>query len=337
MSRRALVVEHPGSLTLTRLPNLTPGPGEVVALPTYCGVCGSDLELIRGEIDEAFVRYPLTLGHEWSGTIGAVGAGVSGLRPGQRCVAEGIIPCGHCPSCLAGATNVCDSYDELGFTREGAAGDEVLVPSRIVHLLNDSVALLDAALVEPASVVLNGLEKAAPRSGSRVLVIGDGTIGLLVAMLVALWAPAEIDMVGLRAEQGALADSLGVGSFRVGEPSGAPYDLVVEAAGSPAAVETAVTAARRGGTILMLGLAPAGATITLPADLLVNNDLTLAASFGYTSTAWARVVGLLNEGRIAPGRIVTHRYPLEAFEDAFDALRSASGARGKVMLEVARG
>ena len=85
VSRRALVVEQPGSLALTRRPNLTPGPGEVVALPAFCGVCGSDLELLRGEIDEAFVRYPLTLGHEWSGTIGAVGAESPDSRRAPLC------------------------------------------------------------------------------------------------------------------------------------------------------------------------------------------------------------------------------------------------------------
>ena len=331
------MVEQPGTLGLADLDLLVPGPGEVVARPAYCGVCGSDLELLRGEIDAAFVRYPLALGHEWSGTIEAVGADVSGLEPGQRCVAEGIIPCGHCPSCLAGRTNVCDTYDELGFTRAGAAGDQVLLPARVVHALADTVSLVDAALVEPAAVVLTGLEKAAPQAGSRVLVIGDGTIALLSTMLVALWSPVEVAMVGRRAEQEELALSLGATSFSLDSPPGDPYDLVIEAAGSPAAIESAVGAARRGGTVLLLGLTPAGTTFTLPADLLVNNDLTVAASFGYTSAVWARVVGLLNGGRIVPGRIVTHRYPLEAFGSAFETLSAPTGARGKVLLEVAGG
>jgi L-iditol 2-dehydrogenase len=337
MSRRALVVAQPGSLALAARARLAPGAGEVVVSPSYCGLCGSDLELLRGEVDPAFVRYPLTLGHEWSGTIEAVGSGVSGLEPGQRCVAEGIVPCGQCANCLAGATNVCETYDEIGFTREGAAADQVLVPGHIVHLLSDSVSLVDAALVEPVAVVLTGLEKASPSVGLRALVIGDGAIGLLAAMLLSLWSPAEVAMVGRRPEQEALARSLGVTSFGLGTPPGPPYDLVIEAAGSPAAVETAVAAARRGATVLLLGLPPTGTSFTLAADHLVNNDLTLAASFGYTSAVWARVVELLNRGRIAPGRIVTHRYPLEAFERAFEALTSPSGPRGKVLLEVAGG
>lgn len=337
MSRRALVVEQPGLLALAERDSLEPGRDEVVVRPHFCGLCGSDVELMRGEVDPAFVRYPLTLGHEWAGTIAAVGAGVEGLEVGQRCVAEGIIPCGRCDACLVGATNVCEVYDEVGFTREGAAGDELLVPASSVHVLDDSVSLPDAALTEPAAVVLTGLEKVAPARGSRVLVIGDGTIALLAAMFMAIFEPAGVEMVGRRPEQQELARANGVEAFTTGEPPRASYDLVIEAAGSPAAIETAVVSARRGGRVLLLGLPPAGSTVTLPGDLLLNNDLMLAASFGYTRASWTRVVALLDEGRVSPARIVTHRFPLEQYGRAFDVLTAPSGARGKVLLEVGGG
>ena len=338
MSRRALVVEQPGTLALLERSDLAPGPGEVVVRPSFCGVCGTDLELLRGQVDAAFVRYPLTLGHEWSGTIEAVGADVQGLVPGQRCVGEGIIPCGRCASCRAGATNVCLAYDEIGFTREGAASDQLLVPARCVHALGDNVSLVDAALTEPSAVVLTGLLKARPVPGQRVLVVGDGTIGLLAAHLVTLWFPTELAMAGRREEQRELARSVGAMSFELADPpAGAAYDLVVEATGVAEAIPVAVRAARRGGTVLLLGLPPSGSTFELPADLLVNNDLTVTASFGYTTAAWSSLVGLLASGAASPGRIVTHRYPLAEFEAAFAALESPTGARGKILLEVSSG
>ncbi|MHB8468298.1 MAG: zinc-dependent alcohol dehydrogenase [Gaiellaceae bacterium] len=336
MSRRALVVDGTGSIGLEERARLRPKPGEVVARPAYCGLCGTDLELLRGEVDPAFVRYPLAIGHEWSGLVEAVGEGVTGIEPGMRCVAEGIIPCGTCTSCRAGATNVCETYDEVGFTREGAAGDQVAVPARVVHRLEDGVPLLDAALVEPAAVVLTGLEKARPRQGVRLLVVGDGTIALLAVLLAGLWSPAEVVVAGRRNEQEELALSLGATRFTTGAaPSG--FDLAVEAAGVPAAAETAVRSLRRGGTALLLGIPPAGSTVTLPADMLVNDDLSIVASFGYTSTAWTRVVGLLNAGRFRPGRLVTHRFALADFERAFAELAAPSGTRGKVMLELGGG
>lgn len=332
--RRALVVEEPGRLVLADRPELEAGPLDVVVRPAFCGLCGTDLELLAGAVDPAFVRYPLTLGHEWSGVVESVGAGVSEIAPGDRCVAECIIPCGACRSCRAGATNVCETYAELGFTHEGGASDQVVVPGRLVHVLSPSVPLLDAALVEPTSVVMRGLQKAPPEPGERVLVIGDGTIALLAAHLAALSSPAEIVLLGRRAEQAALARAAGATSFSTDDRIAEGFDLVIEAAGAIEAVALAVRAARRGGRVLLLGLPPTGLVLELPADLLVNNDLTLAASFGYTSGAWKQVVDLLDAGRITPGLIVTHRFPLDGYAAAFAALEGADGARGKVMLEI---
>jgi threonine dehydrogenase-like Zn-dependent dehydrogenase len=337
VSRRALVIEQPGSIALVERDELRPGPGEVVLRPAYCGLCGTDLELLRGEVDPDFARYPVTLGHEWSGVVEAVGPGVAGIEPGLRCVAEGIVPCGRCASCRAGATNVCDTYDEVGFTREGGAGDQIVVPARIVHVLAEDVPLLDAALVEPSAVVLTGLEKTRPRPGLRLLVVGDGTIALLSVLLARLWSPAELVVAGRRAEQEALALELGATEFTTGDPPQGAFDLTIEAAGATEAVTTAVGALTRGGTALLLGLAPTGSVLELPADLLVNNDLTLAASFSYTAAAWSRVVALLNAGRLRPGRLVTHTFGLDDYEHAFAELAAPSGRRGKVMLEVAGG
>jgi threonine dehydrogenase-like Zn-dependent dehydrogenase len=336
VTRRALVVEQPGSIAVVAREELRPGPGEVVARPAYCGLCGTDLELRDGKVDPAFVRYPLTLGHEWSGLIESVGEGVTGIEPGQRCVAEGIIPCGACASCLKGATNVCEIYDEVGFTREGGAGDQILLPARVVHPLDESVSLVDAAVAEPSAVVLTGLEKIQPPAGLRMLVVGDGTIALLTVLLAGLWSPAELVVAGRRAEQEELARELGATDFTLGAPP-AGFDLAIEAAGSTDAVAASLGAVRRGGTVLQLGLPPAGSTLQLPGDLLVNNDLTLAASFGYTSAVWSRVAALLNEGTFRPGRIVTHTYGLDEFERAFRELAEPTERRGKILLEVAGG
>ena len=334
MSRRALVVERPGEIALVERPDLEPGPGEVLLRPAFCGVCATDLEILNGDLDPAYVGYPVTLGHEWSGVVEAVGQGVEGVAIGDRCVAEGIVPCGRCASCRAGATNTCEVYDEIGFTREGGASDQVLVPARLVHVLSPEVTLDSAALVEPTSVVLRALDKASPPEGARVVVLGDGTIALLAVQLIGLWSPAEVVVVGRRADQTDLAIHAGATRFTLDDAEAAGADLVIEAAGALEAVGTAIRAAKRGGTVLLIGLPPTGQAVELPADLLVNNDLTLAASFSYTTAAWARVVDLLNSGGISPGSIVTHRFPLHAHEQAFAELSAPTGPRGKILLEI---
>lgn len=336
MNRRGLVVERPGTVAVQEREMLAPGAWEIVVRPAYCGLCGTDLELLAGEVDPAFVRYPLVLGHEWSGVVAAVGDQVVGIEPGARVVAEGIIPCGTCASCRAGATNVCETYDEVGFTRPGGAADEIVVPAQAVHRLANSVSLREAALTEPTAVVLTGLEKLRLQPGQRVLVVGDGTIGLLTVLLVSLWSPAELAVVGRRAEQESLAIELGATSFSTTGPEEV-FDVAIEAAGAPEALLAALQGLRRGGQALALGLPPTSSKLALPGDLLVNNDLTLVGSFGYTSAAWARVVELLNSGTVQPGAMITHVFPLDDYEPAFEELARPSGARGKVMLEVSGG
>jgi L-iditol 2-dehydrogenase len=237
--RRALVIASPGSIALEAVPELVPGPGEVVARPVHTGICGTDLELLAGVVDPAYVRYPLVPGHEWSGVVEAVGPGVTGLEPGQPVIAEGIIPDRVCAECVAGHTNLCLVYDELGFTRAGAAADQVLFPAQVVHELGGSVSLLEAALAEPAAVAWRAIGRGRPRPGERVAVVGD--------------------------------------------------------------------------------------------------DLLISASFAYTSAAWAEVTALLRSGQISPAPLITHRFPLEEYEQAYHVLREGPrvpGPRGKVMLDI---
>jgi threonine dehydrogenase-like Zn-dependent dehydrogenase len=324
----ALVVASPGQVSLEYRSPVAAGPGQVLVEPDLVGLCGTDLEIIDGAIDPAYIRYPIALGHEWTGIV-AAGSPLAG----RRVVVQGIIGCGHCARCAAAETNLCETYDEIGFTRDGAAAGQIAVPAGLVHPLAGSVPAEDAVLTEPAAVVYRGLAKAGVRPGSRVLVIGDGTIAMLAVMLARLWSPAEIAVLGRRGEQSGLAAAAGAGSFGVTDvPSG--FDLVVEAAGATAAAETALAKVRRGGTVLLLGLPPHGQTVAMAADDTVNNDLTILGSFGYTSAAWRSVVTLLNSGQLRPGMLVTHRYPLAEWDQAIAALRGAAGPRGKVLLAI---
>jgi threonine dehydrogenase-like Zn-dependent dehydrogenase len=153
---------------------------------------------------------------------------------------------------------------------------------------------------------------------------------------MSLWSPGELAVVGRRDAQATLARELGATSFATNH-AGGTFDLAIEAAGATEALGTAARSVRRGGQVLALGLPPTSSTLELPGDLLVNNDLSLVGSFGYTSAAWTRTVELLNVGRLRLGRLITHQFPLDDYASAFDELAAPSGARAKVMLEVAGG
>jgi threonine dehydrogenase-like Zn-dependent dehydrogenase len=322
---RALVALGDGTVDLASLPEPVPGDSELVVRPLMSGLCGTDLELIDATIDPAYVRYPLVLGHEWVGRD----------DEGHLVVAEGIVPCGECQPCRRGATNLCETYDEIGFTRPGALAEAVSVPADLVHRLAEGVDPLDAVLVEPMAVVWRALRRAAPLAGSRCLVVGDGTVALLAVMLLQRFDPVFVDVLGARRAQGALALHAGARHFS-NAPADERYDLVVEAAGHPDAVTTALGSVARGGTLVLLGLPPHGSTIPVAPDQLVNDDVTLIANFSYTRQAWAEVVGLLDAGHLHPSFLVTHRATLDGYATALAALRGvgADEARGKVLIEL---
>lgn len=335
---RALVVRAPEDVVVEERTYRAPGLGAVLVEPYYIGVCGTDLDIVRGDLDPAYVRYPLVLGHEWSGKVLAVGEGVEGLSEGAPVVVEGILACGKCSFCRAGKTNLCENYDELGFTTDGAAGPAVIAPAPLTHRLREQVPLEAGALVEPGAVVLRGLLDMAMAPSLKVLVIGDGTVALLAAHLVRMWSPAVVAMAGLRAEQKDLAEAVGVNEFTVETPEQRAYDLVIEAAGSTSAVETALRSAARGGQVLLLGVAGHGNAAKLYVDDIVNNDLSIRGSFSYTAAAWAETVRLLNVGSFQPLRLVTHRFTIDQHAEALDLLAAAGGGpRGKILFEMKAG
>lgn len=332
---KALVVRGPGEVALEERSSPVAGPGCVLVRPSVVGLCGTDLEIVDGSLDPAYLRLPLVLGHEWSGSVVDSAGPAEGPPPGTRVVVEGIVPCRVCPACVTGATNLCATYDEFGFVRDGAAAELVVAPAELVHALEPSVSAESGALVEPAAVVLRALVRAVPRPGMRILIVGDGTVGLLAATLVRLWSPASVTVLGARVEQASLAQAAGADEF-VTDPATVTdgYDLAIEAAGAPAAVDAALRAVRRGGTVVLLGLAGHGVTTALPIDDVVNGDVTVMGSFSYTAAAWAQTVALLNAGRLDLGFLVTHRFPLTRWADALSTLRRSSGPRGKVLLEI---
>ncbi|MET0451229.1 MAG: alcohol dehydrogenase catalytic domain-containing protein [Mycobacterium sp.] len=331
-----LLVRSPADVAVEkRTYTVSPAAGQVVIRPHFVGICGTDLEIVRGDLDPAYVRYPLVLGHEWSGTVLALGDGVTGLELGDPVVVEGILPCMTCTQCRKGATNLCLNYDELGFTADGAAGPAVVVPEYSTHKLRDAGLLELGALVEPAAVVLRGLLEIGLDPGRRVLVIGDGTVALLAANLVRMWSPATVVMAGLRSEQRDLAINMGVDEFSVEPPAERAFDVVIEAAGSTAAVETALRSAVRGGYILLLGISGHGKAAQLFVDDVVNNDLTIRGSFSYTAAAWAGTVRLLNAGSFRPQSLITHRFGIGSAAAALDLLAVSDGQpRGKILIDM---
>jgi L-iditol 2-dehydrogenase len=329
---RAFVVTEPGQVGLREWSTPEDNSGHVHVRPLLVGMCGTDLELIDGTIDPAYVRYPLVLGHEWVGER----YGSSDGSP-SRVVVEGIIPCEGCDACTRGASNLCSTYEEIGFTQPGALADLISVPDSLVHVLADNVDLNDAVLIEPMAVVWRALTRLPVRRGQSVAVIGDGTIALLTVHLLRLFEPSRVTVVGRRVEQAELAKHAGADEFVLSAPA-SRFDLVVEAAGTGEAVAHALKMCARGGMVILLGLPPHGTEVTFAPDDLVNDDIIIQGSFSYTREAFAEVVHRVNSGELRPSFVITHRFTLNDASSAVVALRGGSSEhepRGKVVVEIA--
>jgi threonine dehydrogenase-like Zn-dependent dehydrogenase len=333
---KAVVIERPGEAVFREVEAPVIGPEDVLVRSVRAGVCRTDLEVLAGALDPRWVRYPCIPGHEWSGVVEQVGGAVVEFSRGDRVVCEGIIPCDRCRRCRVGETNICENYDQLGFTRAGGYGELVAAPRRVVHRLPDHVSFDAAVLIEPGSVVLRGLERAQLQTAEAVGVVGIGTLGSLALVLARLQSPQRVVAFGIRDQELELARRLGADEvLNVAErpPEGDQLDVVVETAGSVPAVELATRLVREGGRVVLLGIAGAGRVLEIPADRLALRDLAVFGSVGYTKAVWSRMVGLVSDRLVELDPIVTHRFPAAEFRQAFDLLERREEAVAKIVLE----
>ncbi|MEU5362595.1 alcohol dehydrogenase catalytic domain-containing protein [Streptomyces sp. NPDC005925] len=331
--RTAVVVTAPGEHRLVPHEPRPPGPGEVLVAVHAVGICGSDREVYQGNRPEGYVRYPLTPGHEWSGTVAAAGAGVAGGLVGRKVVGEGFRNCQVCDRCRAGETTLCTAgYEETGFTQPGAMAGTLTLPARLLHVLRDDCDLTAAALLEPAACVAAAALKANARPGERVAVVGTGTLGMFAVQFLAAGSPAELLVVGAGTDREALSRRFGATGFRTRDQElPGDFDVVVEAAGSADAARTAAALLRRGGRLVLTGVPAPGALGLDPTDLVVR-QLEVHTVFGAPPGAWAHTVRMFGAGLLDPLPLVTHELPLDAFPRAVELVGSGDPTVGKVLL-----
>jgi 2-desacetyl-2-hydroxyethyl bacteriochlorophyllide A dehydrogenase len=332
----AVRIDEPGRLRVTTAAPTEPGAGEALVRVAWTGICGSDREVFAGTRPAAHVRYPVTPGHEWSGTVVSVGDGAPAELVGRPVVGEGFRACGRCTACRRGDTNLCEAdYDETGFTRPGAWADYLTLPARLLHVLPEDADLRAAAALEPAACVAAACLKAAPVPGERVAVVGAGTVGLLATQLLRAAGPGELTVVDPKPDRGELAHRCGATALLspadAARGAAGRFDVVVEAAGVVGAARLAVRLARRGGRVVLLGIPGADEDPPSPTDLVLN-QVTVLPVFGAPSRAWSHAVRAFASGVLDPAAVITHELPLAAAREAFDLLADPRAGAVKVLL-----
>jgi threonine dehydrogenase-like Zn-dependent dehydrogenase len=313
---RALVYEGPWKISLQEWPEPPPPRGlQVLVEIRATGICGTDLGIISGRYSAVV---PVVLGHESAGVVVAVGEAVTSLAVGSRVAIDPTFFCGHCRMCRTGRQNHCQqkSSTETGVSRDGTFAPLYLTEERFLYEMEDHVAFEEAALTEPLSCVLTGVQQLRLRSDLRALVLGGGPIGILYAAALGLRGLAG-GIVEVSAERRQLAEEALGGRWWTtasldAAAGGEPFDLIVDTTGLLA--EPALGGLARGGQLLLVGLRPGRANFN--PGLIADRSLSILGSIDSLGT-FSEAARLIATGGIPVRRIVTHVF---ALDEIFEAL-----------------
>ncbi len=336
---RAVIIDAPGIIRVDNVPDPTPRPDEVLVRVGACGICGTDLHIIDG--DSLLARYPIIPGHEFAGEVVALGSDVAqrygkeNITVGSRIAVEPNLYCGYCDSCRTGHENLCLNYAALGVTTNGAVAQYVTVPVAKAYALPDNISFREGALIEPVSCAVHGMHILNPRSGDTFLIVGAGTMGVLLLQLAVRGGASRVAMVDVNAQRLALAEQLGptrtysdIKQALKDEPLG--FNCVIDATGVAPVIENAFMAVKRGGKLLIFGVASNEARISLSPFRIYNDEITIIGSMAVLFSFQA-ALDLISTGVINTEAMLTKALPLQDFLEAFDMVRYGKGVKTQIL------
>ena len=335
---RAVVIHAPKDLRIDTVPEAALAPNEVRVRIGAGGICGSDLHYYHhGGFGTVRVKEPMTLGHEISGTIAALGSEVGHLRIGQRVAVNPSRACGKCAYCHAGVHNQCLDMRFMGSAMrfphmQGGFAESLTVDARQAVPIPDDLSLAEAAMAEPLAVSLHAARQAGSLFGKRVLITGCGPIGALAVLVAKNAGAAELVVTDIATQPLEMAKRLGATLVvnAAKEPEAlksyaadkGQFDVLIEATGNETAIRSALELVRPGGTVVQLGL---GGDVTLPMNLIVAKELNLKGTFRF-DTEFELAVQLMARKVIDVRPVISAQIPftdaIAAFELATDRNRA---------------
>jgi threonine dehydrogenase-like Zn-dependent dehydrogenase len=310
---RAFVITGPGEAAVLEVAPPVAAPGEVVVDVSRAGVCGTDMEFFSGEMQylhDGFAAYPMRIGHEWMGTVSALGDGVDRRWLGRRVTGDTMLGCGSCGRCRGGYQHVCAYRTEIGIRggRPGALAERLAVPATALRELPDQVDDTRGALAEPGGNALRAVRAARLRPGDRVLILGPGTIGVLAAMF-ARAAGAEVHLMGRPDRSLPFAGSLGFdGVWTAATLPPLPWDAVIDASNAARLPAKAVELVEPGKRVVYIGLA--GSPSLVDTRALTLKDVT-ATGILSGSPGLAAAIESYARGDVNPAPLVAATIALD--------------------------
>lgn len=324
---KAIVIKEPGHVVLEERRIPEPPAGFVRVRVKAAAICATDLEVIDGNIP---ANYPITPGHEWSGIVDAAGSREDSGWIGKRVVGSNDVVCLKCDACRRGEWRYCSDFEEIGFKRDGAYAEYVIVPAYGLCELPENVSFVHGALCEPLGVALGTLEKAGAKFGDTLVIIGAGSIGLCILAAARAMGMRDIAVAASTGKRLKIAEQMGASHIvsmseknledemkRI-RPKGT--DVVIDATGIESCIQQSLRLARKGGTVALAGYGR-GKTMSIRMDDIHINNLRVIGA-GNNWNQHKRAIAMMAEGMINIEHFVTNRMALEEFERGFKLARN---------------
>lgn len=290
-----------------------------------CGVCGTDYHILNGD---AHSKPPVVPGHEFSGVISGVGKDVKSFREGDRIAVDPNIICGYCSYCRSGAPNHCENLQALGVDINGGFAEYVLVPYKQAYQIPDELSLEEAAFAEPLSCCIHGIKKAGIASDSTVIVVGGGSIGLMMVQLAKLSGASRVILIEPVDEKRKIGFELGADvtinpiENNILESCvsicSSGRRVVLECAGKPKTTELSINLAGKNGTVLLFGLAPKKPKIKLDLQYIFKNEIRIFSSLLNPFT-FENALELISKNKINVKRLISKRTALKDIDTIFQS------------------
>jgi len=340
---KSLLLEEYGKLAIADLPRPNPGELEVLVRVAACGICGSDVHGYDGSSGRRIP--PLVMGHEASGIVEAVGAGVKDYRPGDRVTFDSTVYCGQCIYCRRGEMNLCDNRQVIGvscgdYRRNGAFAEFIVVPERILYRLPAKMSFPEAAMLEATSVALHAVKVSGVKKGDTALVVGAGMIGLLTMQALRASGVGRVMIADIDETRLTLGELLGADEALRGtggaiaqaileRTNGVGADSVFDAVGRAKTVQESIDSVRKGGTVTLIGnISP---EVPLPLQKVVSRQIRLQGTAA-SSGEYPEAIQLISTGRIHVRPLITAVAPLEEGPRWFERLHAQEPNLMKVVL-----
>ncbi len=345
MKMKAVAKSKPGpGLQLIEADVPKPGPGEVLIKVKYASICGSDVHLYKWDefAQTSLKRLPRIIGHESAGEVVELGPGVEGLKAGDYVGVETHIACGHCYQCRIGKPHVCQNLEVLGFNRDGAFAEYMVIPAENAWKIPEGIPKDWVPLMEPMGNAVHTV-LAGEITGRNVLVVGTGPIGAMAVAVAKAAGARKVIATDINDFRLKIAKKMGadivlnpeiddVRTVVMEETGGNGVDVVLEMSGNPNALDQGLSLITNGGWVGLLGIYGKN-RIDIPMNDVIMKNLTLYGIVGRKMyETWAVTTALLESGKVDLSPLITHRVSLEEYEEAFNVI--FQGRAMKVMFEI---